>query len=82
MFSELDDRNRVRQFAELMEGKWVEGRIKYRNTSEEPFVGDPTEQLMSECIDIANYALETYYQAESLRNRLRIIGKGLGKGGI
>lgn len=69
----LSDSHRVSEFAELMEQKWAVGRAKYRNTPEDPFVGDPTEQLMDECVDMANYALEMYFKAKRLGDRMRII---------
>ena len=69
----LSDNHRVNEFAELMKEKWAKGRAKYRNTTEEQFVGDPSQQLMEECVDLANYALEIYFRAQSLGNRMRII---------
>jgi len=69
----MSDKHRVLEFSELMIEKWEKGRAKYRNTPEEPFVGDPAQQLMDECVDLANYALEIYYRARSLGNRFSVI---------
>ena len=71
----LSDVHRVQEFAERMQEKWEKGRAKYRNTPEDPFVGDPAQQLMEECVDLANYALEMYFRAQRLGNRIKILEK-------
>jgi len=67
-----DDISRTFKFAQLMCEKWQKGRGKHG------LVGkvDPLDEAMKECVDLANYAMETYYRIARLKLRLESMTKG------
>ena len=61
-----NDVKRVTKFSELMLSKWQRGREKHGVIVHI----DPLEEAQKECIDLANYAMDTWYRIQRLREKL------------
>ncbi len=64
--TEEDDEKRITEFSLEMLKKWQKGRKEHGVVIKI----DPLEEAMKECVDIANYALETYYRIDQMRKYL------------
>ncbi len=62
----INDQIRVDEFSKKMVEKWQKGRSQYGTA----FTLDPLEEAQGECVDLANYALETYFRIKVLREKL------------
>lgn len=67
--TERDDRNRMLEFGKAMYRKWQRGRETY---GVEVKI-DPLAEAMDECLDIANYALETYFRIKALKENIELV---------
>lgn len=62
-----NDNQRIKTFSEAMHAKWQKGRKENG-----PVVKiDPLEEAMSECVDLANYAMDTWFRIQKLRTQMQ-----------
>ena len=61
-----NDQKRLDEFSTAMVEKWQKGRREHGTVVKI----DPLEEAMKECIDIGNYAMDTYFRLKELRKRL------------
>jgi hypothetical protein len=64
--TERDDRDRMFEFGKAMYRKWQKGRATYGTE----YKIDPLAEAMDECLDIANYSMETYFRIKKLKEKL------------
>ncbi len=60
------DKKRLEEFSKAMLNKWWKGRQEHGVTVKI----DPLEEAMKETLDIANYAMDTYFRIKTLKEKL------------
>jgi len=63
----IGDFKMITDFASEMLKKWQKGRAEHGIVIRI----DPLEEAMKECLDLANYAMDSYYRIERLKEALR-----------
>jgi len=60
------DIERLSEFTDGMLNKWKAGREEHGPTMKR----DPLEEAKLECLDLANYAMETYFRIKKLQEEI------------